>query len=115
MSDVVIFSLVLLVAVFIASCSQILLKREANKKHESIMSEYLNCRVFGAYSLFGISAIVSMYVLRHVPLSLVPVLESAGYIFVVMLGWIFLSEKLGGRQILGIGLIIFGILFFSFS
>ena len=113
MSNVTIFSLVIIAGVFIAACSQILLKKAALKKYDSVLAEYLNWRVILAYGLFGCSAIMTMLSLRFVPLSLVPVLESAGYIFVAILSLIFLKEKLQKLQLLGIGLILLGIFIFN--
>ena len=114
MNSIIAFSLILVCAVFISACSQILLKKEAYKEHKSLLSEYLNYRVICAYALFGVSLIVSLYVLRHIPLSLVPVIESVGYVFVTVLGWVFLKEQIRKRQLLGMGLIIVGVIIFSF-
>ena len=113
MSEVVVFSLVMVVNVFIASCSQILLKRSATKSHDNIVAEYLNWRVIVAYGLFGLTAVVGMYVLRHIPLSSMPILESTGYIFIAVLSYFFLQEKLSKGQLFGMLLIILGIFIFS--
>jgi len=113
MNGMLVFSIIMLVAVFIAACSQVILKREANQQHKSILSEYLNCRVVGAYALFGFSAVINLYVLRHIPLSLAPVLESTGYIFIAVFGYVFLGEKINKRQFGGFCLIILGIIVYS--
>ena len=110
-----IFVLVMLVAVFVAACSQILLKRSANKKHANLIAEYMNLLVIGAYALFGVSTIAYMYVLRYIPMSFTVILESAGYVFVAILGWLFLGEKLNKRQLLGMGLIVLGIIIFGIN
>jgi len=112
-NEVLLFSFVMIAAVFVSSCSQILLKRAADKTYSSRIAEYLNWRVIFAYGLFGFSALVNMYVLRHIPISLAPVLESTGYIFVAVLGFRFLKEKLSIKQLFGMALIIVGIIIFS--
>jgi len=113
MNNVLLFSIVMVIAVFVSSCSQILLKRAADKKYNSKLAEYLNWHVIFAYGLFGLAALTNMYVLRHIPLSLAPILESTGYIFIVILGLLFLREKLNKKQIIGMLLIVTGIIIFS--
>jgi len=99
--------------VFIASFSQILLKQAAAKIHRNKLAEYLNWRVVLAYSLFFFASIVNMYILRHIPLSLAPVLETSGYVFIAVLGWFFLGDRINKTQLFGLILIIIGIIVFS--
>ena len=113
MNEILLFSIVMVIAVFVSSCSQIILKRAASKIYRSKIAEYLNFRVIFAYGLFGMAALVNMYVLRHLPISLAPILESTGYIFVAVLGFWFLREKLKKRQLIGMALILVGIIIFS--
>lgn len=103
----------LLVSVFISSVSQILLKKAADKTYKSAIREYLNPLVILAYMIFFISMILTMLSLRIVPLSMQPILESAGYIFVTVMGRFFLKEKVDKKKITGIILIFLGILIFS--
>lgn len=42
-----------------------------------------------------------------------PILESTGYIFVAVMGYIFLKETLSRRKLAGIALILVGIIVFS--
>lgn len=104
---------VLLISVFISSVSQILLKKAADKTYKNHVKEYLNPMVVSAYVMFFCSVFLTMYALREVPLSLSPILESTGYIFVSVLGYIFLKERFGKKKIAGLGLILVGIAIFS--
>lgn len=104
---------VLLISVFISSVSQILLKKAANRKYESPVREYLNPLVIGAYAMFFSSVILTMLALKTVPLSMSPILESTGYIFVSVLGYFFLKERFSRRKLAGIALILVGIAIFS--
>jgi len=113
MNEIMPFSLVMLAAVFVAACSQILLKKSAERQYGSKLAEYLNVRVIGAYAMFSATAIASIFVLRHIPLSLVPVLESSVYVFVPILSRLFLQERLNKRKLAGIAFIIVGIVIFS--
>ena len=113
MSDTLIFSIIFLAGVFVASCSQILLKSAAGKEYKTKLGEYLNWRVIVAYGVFGMSAMVGMFVLRFIPISLVTILESATYVFVPVLSLVFLKEKLKKQQVFGICLIVLGIVIFN--
>ena len=104
---------ILLFSVFISSVSQILLKKAANRTYESPLKEYLNPLVIGAYGMFFCSVILTMLALKYVPLSMSPILESTGYIFVAVMGYIFLKETLSRRKLAGIALILVGIIVFS--
>ena len=114
MNNVTLFSLVMLVSVFIASCSQVLLKTAANKIHKSNIAEYLNARVLLAYTMFGVSAIIGMYVLRHIPISLASAIEAVAYAYVAILSRFILKERITKRKLIGIIMIFFGVIIFSF-
>lgn len=110
-----IFSGVFLVSVLISSISQILLKKSADKTYDSRLKEYLNPLVIIAYGMFFCSMMITMYCYRYVDVSAGPIFESAGYIFVGVLGYIFLKEKFTAKKIIGMLLIMLGIVIFSFG
>lgn len=73
------------------------------------MSEYLNIWVIGAYSCFFLATIMTTLAYKAVPLSVGPLLEATGYIWVVILGGVFLNEKISRKKLLGMVLICVGI------
>lgn len=103
------YILVFLLSVVIASISQIILKTSANKTYESKLKEYLNFRVIFAYFLFFLSSLITVLAYKKVPLSMGPMLEATGYVWVSVLGYIFLHEKIGKRKAAGLVVIIIGI------
>lgn len=113
MSSLGISVCLLLLSVFISSVSQIILKKAADKTYESTLKEYMNPIVIGAYGLFFCSVILTMLALKHVPLSMSPILESTGYIFVSVMGYIFLKERFSRRKLMGFALILAGIVIFN--
>lgn len=113
MNEMKIAVCVLMTSVLISSVSQILLKKAADRTYSSRLEEYLNLRVICAYGMFGASVVLTMLALRKIPLSLSPVLESTGYIFVSVLGYLVLGERFGKRKLLGFFLILAGIAVFS--
>ena len=112
MNETIICPFVMVLAVFVASCSQILLKSAANRRYKSRLAEYMNIRVIAAYILFGISAVVAMLILRYITLSLMTILESSSYIFVAILSYCILKESITKRKLIGIILIILGTVLF---
>ena len=108
-----IYILIFLLSVFVSSLSQILLKTSADKKYDNIIKEYLNFKVIFAYGLFFISTMITVAAYKYVSLSMGAVLEASGYIFVTVLGKIFLKEKITNRKITGLAVILVGILVFN--
>lgn len=113
MSDTLLFSLVMLGSVFISACAQILLKQAANKTYASRIKEYMNPRVVIAYGIFFASSLLTMFSLRVVPLAFAPVIESCSYVFVAVLGYFMLHEKLNRKKVLGLALIVAGVVVFA--
>jgi len=99
-----------LFSVFISSVSQIILKSSANNEHINVFGEYFNTKVLIAYGVFFLSSLLTILAYRKVPLSMGVVLEATGYIWVTLLGYIILKEKINKRKCLGLVIIILGIL-----
>lgn len=112
---VIIFSGVFLCSVLISSISQILLKKSADRTYDNRLKEYLNPLVIVAYIMFFCSMMITMYCYRYVDVSAGPIFESAGYVFVGILGFIFLKEKFTIKKTIGMVLILLGIVVFSFG
>ena len=104
------YIVIFLFSVFISAVSQILLKKSANVQYENKLREYLNVRVIVAYGIFFLSSLITVFAYKGVPLSLGPILEATGYIWVALLGKACLNERLGKRKIIGLLLIILGVL-----
>ena len=107
------YFLLLIFSVFIASISQILLKISANRKYDKRIKEHLNPYVIIAYSIFCFSLILTILALRGLELKNVPIIESTGYIYILILSRIFLKEKITKYKIGGSFLIILGIIVFN--
>lgn len=108
-----VYVFIFLFSVFISAVSQIMLKKSAQKTYETRLKEYLNPLVIFAYAIFFLSSLVTMMAYKVVPLSMGPILEASGYVFVSVLGYIFLKERISKRKLLGMGVIIGGIILFT--
>jgi len=104
------FVILFLISVFLSSVSQVILKKSANKTHASAIKEYLNVQTIGAYALFFLSTLLTVYSYKGVSLSMGPILETTGYIWVSLLGFLLLKEKISKKKLAGLGLIIVGII-----
>ena len=113
MNNILFGSLIFVLGVFVSSISQILLKKSAEKQYESPLKEYLNVRVITAYVIFFSATLCSVFAYRYIPLSMGPILEASGYIFVFILGYIFLKEKVTVKKLMGLITILIGIIVFS--
>lgn len=107
------YTCIFILSVFIASISQVMLKKSANIKHESRVREYINIYVIGSYFILFISTILTVIAYRGVELKNGPVIEACGYIFIIILSRIFLGEKITAMRITGTLLIIIGIIIFN--
>lgn len=113
MNDFGMYVGILLVSVLISSVSQIILKKSADRTYKNTLAEYLNVRVITAYGLFFLSTVLTMIALKRVPLSMSPILESTGYIYISVMGYFFLKEKFTKRKAAGMALILVGIAIYS--
>ena len=111
--EILTFYILVAIGVFLSSCSQILLKKSAQRKHTSKITEMLNRQVIFAYGVFFISVTINVVALGHgVKVKDLPILEALGYIFVPILSLIFLKEKISGKNIVALSMIIVGIIIF---
>ena len=108
-----IYVLIFVGSVFISSVSQVLLKSSSGRKYDNILQEYLNVKVIGAYGMFFMSSLITIMAYKGVPLSMGPILEASGYIFVTVLSYFFLHERVSKRKIIGLFTILVGIFVFS--
>lgn len=106
-------SAVLLFSVIISNISQVLLKKSAQKKYASFIKEYLNPYVISAYTIFLFATFTTIYAYKGIPLSLGAVLDSSGYIFISILGMLFLGEKITWKKAISLCVIVTGIIAFS--
>lgn len=113
MSDLSKYIAIWMFSVFISSVSQVMLKIAANKTYDKKIKEYLNPIVITAYGIFFISTLLTMYALKFVPLTMSPIIESTSYIFVPVLGFLILREKISKRRLLGMGIMVIGIFVFT--
>ena len=111
--ELIIYAAIMLAGVFISSVSQVLLKKAAMVKYDSVIKEYLNFKVIFAYGLFFAATVMTVLAYKVVPLSMGPILDATGYIFVTIFGVTIFKEHLNRKKIVALICIIAGIVIYS--
>lgn len=106
------YYLIFLMSVFIASSSQIILKKSADKEHKNVIAEYLNLNVIIGYGMLFMSTILTIAAFKGLDFKNGPIIESTGYLFVLVLSRIFLKENITKKKMIGNILIIAGAIIF---
>lgn len=97
-------------AAFLAAVSQIFLKKSAGKEHGGILGEYVNGYVITGYALLLLSLLMNMWAYQGMEYRFGPVINASSYVFVLILGRLFLHEKITTKKLWGNAVIILGIL-----
>lgn len=113
MNKILIYSGIYLLGVVVSSIAQILLKKSANLKKESKLKEYLNFKTIFAYGIFFGATFCTLLAYKYVPLSMGVILNSTEYIFVAILSYFLLKEKISKKKLIGLITIIIGVVIFS--
>ena len=113
MSNVLIYSGIYILGVIISALAQVLLKKSADVKRESKLKEYLNFKTIFAYVIFFGATLCTVFAYKYVPLSMGPILGTTEYIFVAILSYWLLKEKISKKKLIGLITIVIGVLVFS--
>lgn len=107
------YLLLFLLSPFVASISQVMLKKAALKPHKSWIQEYTDPLVISGYLLFVGCTFITMFAYRGVPLNYGPILETTSYIYVLIFGAVFFKEKITKQKVLALCLILIGIIIYA--
>lgn len=105
--------LLMFAGTFFTAISQILLKQSAQKTYKHPIYEYLNWRVIVAYGMFFGVLLLNTYAYSKVDLKYGPVIDSFAYVFILILSWLILKEKISKGKLIGNLIIIAGILIYT--
>ena len=100
-------------SVVVAAFSQVLLKKSAGKTYASVIREYLNPYVIIGYGMMVGSMLLTLLAYKFgLAYKSGPVLESLGFVLVMLLSLGFFREKITPRKLIGNLLIVLGIIVF---
>ena len=105
--------LIVILSVFFASCSQMLLKQGARQEYKVWWRQYVNGWVISGYVILFSTMVMNIFAMsRGVKVQEVSIIEAISYLFVPVLSFLVFKEKLTWRKIGAIGIIIIGIIVF---
>lgn len=107
------YALINAFGVFISAVAQVLLKKSAQSHHDSALGEYLNWRVILGYTIFVVATLLTVISYRGIPLSMGPVLDATGYLYVTFFGVVIFHERMTSRRLVALALILCGIVVYS--
>ena len=107
------FLFIMLGGTFFSAISQILLKQSANIQYSTPLREYLNWRVILAYFLFFGILLLNTWCYTKVDMRYGPVIDTAAYVFVLLLSKVILKEKITRGKFIGNLIIIAGIIVYT--
>lgn len=107
------YVLLYLCSTFLASVSQVLLKKAALREHKTLLEEYTDWRVILGYGLFVGCTLLTMLAYKGVPLNVGPVLEATGYLYVTIFGVTVFHEKMNPKKIAALVMIVVGIIIYA--
>ena len=99
-----------LFSVFLASCTQVILKKSAMNERLSGLSYFVNPATVTAYSIFLCCCLLSFSCLSHLPMITVNVLECSAYVYILFFDRIFFGKPITMRKVGGNLMIIAGII-----
>ena len=102
--------LIYLITPLLSAISQLILKKAADNPRFTGIRAYLNLPVILAYGLFFGCMLLNVVALRTLDLTVASVLEASSYIYVMVLSFFFLKEKISARRLIGNIVIIAGII-----
>ncbi len=106
------FFIFMIIAELLASTSQVLLKKSAQKEYPNFIREYLNWFVICGYGLLVLSMVVSIFCYGGLGYMGVVVMEPMSYVLVMIMSRIFFKEKVTASKLAGMVLIRGGIVVF---
>ncbi len=113
MNNVLIYSGIYILGVIISALAQVLLKKSADVERKNKLKEYLNFKTIFAYAIFFGATLCTVFAYKYVPLSMGPILGTTEYIFVAILSYFLLKEKISKKKLIGLITIVIGVLIFS--
>ncbi|MCL4389325.1 MAG: SMR family transporter [Candidatus Marsarchaeota archaeon] len=110
--------LITLVAALIASLSQTLYKKNITEELrgiKDIIKVIFKKPILVGFGGYAISLVVYLFALSKAPLSVVYPTFASTFIFITLLSWFVLKEKMDSKRIIGMSLIFIGIVIIAIS
>ncbi len=109
----ILFYILMIVSALITAVSQVLLKLSSNKKHNSIIFEYVNPYVLLSYVGYGLVLVINVLIYTKIDYRFGVVINSLATVLIMLMSKLILKETLTKKKIIGNSLIIIGIACFT--
>ena len=86
-----------LFSVFLASCTQVVLKKSAMNDRLTGLAYFVNPATMAAYSVFLGCCLLTFYCLSHLPMITVNMLECSAYVYILLFDRIFFGKPITMR------------------
>lgn len=100
---------------FFAAISQILLKQSANRTYDRKFGDYLNWRVIMSYGMYFGILFLNTWCYTRIDMKYGSIVDTCCYVFVMLLSWLILKEKITRRKLAGNLLIICGVIIYTMT
>jgi len=115
------FFVILIVAIGLGAAGQIMLKAGLKQLPADaavgaiIASIFTNTRVFAGFVCYGLSSLIYLVAIKHLPLSLAYPMVALSYVLVVAASWKLFNEEIPPLRIAAIAVILAGVVMLAFS
>lgn len=106
-----IFIVCLIVMTFMGAVASLFFKKASGAN--GIFETIKNINLYVGVCLYGVAALLNIWILRYLDYSVVLPLTSLTYIWTMVLSYFILKEKISKKKILGVVLILAGGIFVS--
>lgn len=101
--------LLALVSVTLNALAQLTIKSLAGIEFVSIYTLLKQWQLYATMLLYGSSIVTWYLALRNIQVSVAYPLQAFGYVLVTFLAWLSLNESITPLQLIGLGIIVFGV------
>jgi len=107
------YVLIALGIVFVAACSQMLLKQGVRQGYTPWWRQYINPWVISGYGILFLTMVANIWCMHQgLQLKELSIIESTSYLFVPALSWLLFHESINRRKAISITIIIIGVIVF---
>lgn len=87
--------------------------KKSSNQNNSLIDAFSKLDIWVGFFLYGLSAVINIYILKYLPYSIVLPMTSITYIWTIIISYKFLNERITKMKVVGIALIIIGMLIIS--
>lgn len=102
--------ILILSSIFLGAFAQVLMKIGTSKIQLNLINIFTNCYIIMGLFFYALSAVLWIFAISKVQLSIAYPMVSLGYIIVFVLSYFILGEAIGLLRILGLIIIITGVI-----